>query len=415
MRIGWLRESTPVELESCAAASSRGIERGSSAMRFLAILLSSLGLLVVSSPAVADDCEAPCAGYEISTELQNDWIFAADPSFLKSDVLQPSITADYFLAPVDYLKLVTSIVTEPVVDPAPGQNAAFEGIGTYVGELYAVIEAEPVTLRAGKFDTIFSLASEVDPGINATSLAENFDADERWGAEAVLAFEALDLNHSVAATLFTTDRTFLSESLFTNRGKTRLSDGGAGNTEGISSFSIALNGCKGAETADCYEDGEFGYRLGFRFQKAGHATMEDIEDDIKPADELAYLAAATKSFELDEMTLRLLGEAAYLRHFEGGPDDALLVTGSAALEKDSMRYIATYTQQVNLVAGGPDTREHLADFEAIYSSEEDTPFAGSKWELGAAYTFARNADREDAHIFSVRAVFDFAGSVELGK
>jgi hypothetical protein len=392
-------------------------------VRFLASILTGLGLLAFSTPVLAEDsvaelvegCAAPCVSYELSTELQNDWIFAADPSSLTSDVLQPTLTADLLFAPTDYLHLVTSVITEPVVDPAPGENAVFQGIGTYVAELYTVIEVGPTTARVGKFDTIFSLASQVAPGINATELVSDFDADERLGGELVLGFESFGLNHALAATAFTTDRTILSESLFTTRGRTSLSDGGAGNTKGLSSFSVTLDGCEGWETADCYLDGEFGYRLGFRYQRAGHATEEDIEDDVKLGDELAYLAAATKSFDLDEMTLRLLGETALVRHFDGRQDDAFVVTGSVALDVDSLTYIATYTQQTNLVAGGPDTRDYLADFEIIYSSDDNTPFTGTNWQLGAAYTFSRNADHENAHIFSVRAVFDFSGGVEFGR
>lgn len=392
-------------------------------MRFLAFVLSRLGLLAFSTPVLAEDpvaelvesCTAPCAGYEISTELQNDWVFAAAPSSLKSDVLQPTLTADLLYAPTDYLRLATSIITEPVVDPVPGEDIAFEGVGTYVAELYTVIEAGPTTTRAGKFDTIFSLASEVAPGINAGELVSDFDADERLGGEIILGFESFGLNHALAATAFTTDRSILSESLFTHRGRTSLSDGGAGNTKGLSSFSVTLDGCEGSETADCYLNGEFGYRFGFRYQGAGHPTEEDIEDDVKLGDELAYLAAATKSFELDEMTLRLLGETALVRHFDGRQDGALVVTGSAALDVDSLTYIATYTQQTNLVAGGPDTRDYLADFEIIYSSDNNTPFVGSNWQLGAAYSFARIADHKNAHIFSVRAVFDFSGGVEFGR
>jgi hypothetical protein len=392
-------------------------------VRFLASILTGLGLLAFPTPVLAEDavkelgegCTAPCAGYEISTELQNDWIFAANPSFLKSDVLQPTLTVDLFLAPTNYLQLVTSIITEPVVDPVPGENAVFEGIGTYVAELYTVIEAGPATTRAGKFDTIFSLASEVAPGINAAELVSAFDADERLGGEIILGFESFGLNHALAATAFTTDRSILSESLFTKRDRTSLSDGGAGNTKGVSSFSVTLDGCEGSETADCYLDGRFGYRVGFRYQEAGHPTEEDLEEDVELGDELAYLAAATKSFELNEMTLRLLGETALVRHFDGRKDDAFVVTGSVALDIDPLTYIATYTQQTNLIAGGPDTRDYLADFEIIYSSDDNTPFAGTNWQLGAAYTFARNADHENAHIFSVRAVFDFSGGVEFGR
>ncbi len=392
-------------------------------MRFLSPVLCGLGLLASSAPVLAEDtvaelvegCMAPCVRYEVSTELQNDWIFAADPSSLTSDVLQPTLTTDFLYAPTDYLRLVTSIITEPVVDPAPGENMVFEGIGTYVAELYTVIEVGPATTRAGKFDTIFSLASQVAPGINAGDLVSDFDADERLGGEIVLGYEGFGLSHALAATAFTTDRSILSESLFTHRGRTSLSDGGAGNTEGVSSFSLTLDGCDGSETVDCYLDGDFGYRLGFRYQRAGHPTEEDIEDDVNLGNELAYLAAATKSFELDEMTLRLLGEMALIRHFDGRQDDALVVTGSAALDVDTLTYIATYTQQMNLIAGDPDTRDYLADFEIIYSSDDNTPFAGSSWQLGAAYSFARIADHPHAHIFSVRAAFDFSGGVEFGR
>ena len=168
-------------------------------MRVIVFVLNCLGFMTVIGPAFADECKAPCAGYEISTELQNDWIFAADPSFLKSDVLQPTVTANFVLAPVDFLKLAASIITEPVVDPAPGESAVFDGIGTYAAEVYAVIDVEPATIRAGKFDTIFSLASEAAPGINATELVSDFDADERWGVEAMVNFDALDFRNSVAA------------------------------------------------------------------------------------------------------------------------------------------------------------------------------------------------------------------------
>lgn len=392
-------------------------------MRFLVFALTGMVFVAFSPAVMADDpvpalvesCMVPCVGYEISAELQNDWVFAADPSLLRSDDLQPTVTVDLFFAPTNYLQFAASIITEPVVDPEPGENAAFEGIGTYLAELYATVGAGPATVRAGKFDTIFSLASEILPGINATELVSDFDADERLGAEFILDFDGLGLNQALAATAFTTDRTIVSDSLFTSRGRTSLSHGGAGNTAGLSSLSVILDGCRGAEPVDCYEDGHFGYRLGVRYQRAGEPTDEDLEQRLASGNELAYVAAATTSVELDETTLRLLGETAYLRHFDGRSDDALVLTGSAALEVERVTYVATYTQQVNFVAGWPDTREHLADFEIIYASDEDRPLEGAGWKLAAAYTFARNAEDETAHIFSVRAVFDFGGEVELGS
>ena len=121
--------------------------------------------------------------------------------------------------------------------------------------------------------------------------------------------------------------------------------------------------------------------LAFDTEKAGLSAdpgEEEEEEEPQPAhgNELAYLAAATRNFDLNGMTLRVLGELAYLKHFDSGPDDALLLTGSVALDVEPLIYVATYTQQRNFVAEGPDTREHLADFEMIYRSGENTPLTG---------------------------------------
>lgn len=374
-------------------------------------LAGGLLLPILSSVALGEDCAAPCAGYEITTELQNDWIFAADPGRLKSDILQPTVTADIFFRPVQPLKAVASIITEPVIDPLPGETQIFEDIGTYVGELYAVAELPPVMLRAGKFDTVFSLVSEQAPGINATELASDIDADERLGAELTLAFDAWGLDHALAASAFTTDRSFLAGSLFARRPRTRLTDGGAGNTGGISSVSLLLTGCQDAAPASCYDDGRLGYRLGYRHQRAG----EGIDADDPAGDEDAFLAAIFKRIDLGGQTLRLLAEALYARNFEGEADDALFLTAAAALDVGRMRYVATYTRQRDLIAGEPDTRRHLADLEILYASEDDTPFAGARWEWGGAYTYFRDDEGEDAHLFSLRATFVFGGSVALAR
>jgi hypothetical protein len=88
-----------------------------------------------------------------------------------------------------------------------------------VEELYAEFDFEPATIRAGKFNPIFGLATAVLDGISATDLVGNYDNDERWGGQATVDFEAWGLNQSLTASAFTTDRTVLSESLFTNRGR----------------------------------------------------------------------------------------------------------------------------------------------------------------------------------------------------
>ncbi len=253
--------------------------------------------------------------------------------------------------------------------------------------------------------------AEIANGVNEDSLSSDIDVDERWGIEAALAYELFGLQNSVVATAFTTDRTVLSESLFTNRGRVRLSDGGAGNTSGISSYALVFNGCSGAAAADCGDDGDFGYRLAFRHQRAGDQTQDQLDEDVSPRSEQAYLASTFAKFDLnEEMTFRLAAEAAYLNHFEGDPDDALLLTGSAMIEQGQFKYIAAYTLKNNIIAAEPNTNEHLFDLEMVYTSEDDTPLVGADWQLAAAYTFAHDEDQQDSHQLSLRAEFNLAGS-----
>ena len=373
---------------------------------FAAVLLAA-----ASSPIHAEDCAAPCLSYDISTELEGIWFFKTNPSVNESSDIGPAIDAEFAFMPVDHLKLVSDIITEPVFDLLPGEDRVFSAIGTYVNEFYAEFDFDPVTLRWGKFEPEFGLATRSLDGIFATDLVGNYDNEERWGAQGSFKFEAMGLSHALTASAFTTDRTFLSESLFTNRGRARLSDGGAGNAGGIASVAAVVDGCKGAETSDCYADGKFGYRLGLRHQKAGHPTPEQIDDGITPRDEMAFLAASTARFEFDDMILRYLGELTYIENFDGAPDDAWISTVSASLESGPMTYMAAYSRQRNLLAGEPDTTEHLVDLTAAYGFGEEYSLAGEKWTLAAAYAYNRNADGVTAHVAGVTVTIDFDGTI----
>jgi hypothetical protein len=378
--------------------------------------LFALALASGASPAAPEECSAPCIDYAISLELQDDWIFHSNPSLFESNDLEPTYETSISLKPFDHFKLVAHTTTEDVIDKLPGDDRAFEDIGAYMEELYGEFDFEPVTIRAGKFNPRFGLATEALDGISATDLVGDYDNEERWGGQAAIDFAAWGLNRSLTLSTFTTDRTVLSESLFTNRGRQRLSDGGAGNAEGIGSFVALLDACKDAETRECFADGKFGYRLGVRYQKAGHASEEQIADDIRPRDELGLLAAATARYELSEdIILRFLSELAYFDHFDGTPDDALIATGSIAVETAPMTYMATYSHRRNLIAGGKDNSDHLFDFTALYDFGEDRSILGETWKLGAGYAYARDGEGQSAHQFSLLLTIDLEGSLGGAK
>jgi hypothetical protein len=65
-----------------------------------------LALAGGSSPALSEDCTAPCIDYAISAELQDDWIFSSNPSFLESNDLVPTYETMVTLKPIDHFKFM---------------------------------------------------------------------------------------------------------------------------------------------------------------------------------------------------------------------------------------------------------------------------------------------------------------------
>jgi hypothetical protein len=378
-------------------------------MRGRAYALAAFIMLAASPSYAAKDCEAPCFGYGISTELEGDWIYESTPSSFGGSDLEPTVDKSFYFKPVDHLKFFSAVTTESVTDRPPGGERAFEDVGTYVEKLFVVVDYQTALVRLGKIEPNFGLATHKLDGIYATDLLGDYDNKERWGAEVVLDFEALGLSQSIGASAFTVDRTVLSESLFTNRGRTTLSDGGAGNSEGSSSFIVFLDGCKDKKGPDCYADGRFGYRLSFRHQDAGRATEEQIDENITPGEETGYLATATARFNIAPVTLRLLDEFAYFEHFDDGPDDAWYATASASAEIEPVTFMATYTHKRNLIAGEPDTNEDLVDLTGAYEFGEEDTFPG-KWTLAAAYGYSRDADGHSDHAIGLKLTVDLEGT-----
>ncbi len=361
---------------------------------------SAVLLWLAANPnaARADDCAAPCVSYEFSTELEAGWDLSAGSPLDR----EPKIDASLFFIPAENILFATSLVTEPV----SGQQ-----LGTYVEKLYTEIDIEPVTLTIGKFEPVQSWASAFLPGVRATDIAGELDTEERWGLSARYDFAAAGFDQSLTASLFTTDRSILGGSFFTDRGRTHLSDGGAGNTEGPASASIFLDGCRGAAPDECYDEGDFGFRLGARYQKAGKPTAHQIEDGIGPRDEYGAIASATGQIAFPgDVTLKLLGEAAWLANFDDGDGDALIATLSAAAVKDDWTLAATYSR-MNFSNDAP---QNLADLTLLYDFPHGAGLGGEEWQGAAGYTYTGDGDGH-AHLVSFRLTVSFENSQEWRK
>lgn len=367
---------------------------------WVAAVLSTMAL-----PANAEDCEAPCLGATLTIELMDELVFAARPGSLKMNSLLPESELESYFAVSEVFRLVARHTLSQVIDPEPGESSAFSGLGLVTSELYGELTLDPVTLRAGKFVPVFSRVNEVADVVRASDLAGNADMDESLGLAVALNLGGGVLEHQLVATAFTMDRSFLAGSLFTGRPIPELSDGGIGNTSGLSSFSLVLDGCAGADPADCYEEGQFGYRLGGRFQRAGVAT---------PWNEWAGLAAAHANFEIaDERVLRLIGEAAVLHHSEGGPADALVVTAIAAVVDGPITYSAALSRQWTVDPGGQDTVASLAELSLKYAPEDSGPFPDSSWSLQAGYVLAVDEDDQTTHMLGATFALELGASHEF--
>lgn len=356
--------------------------------------------------APADECTGPCLVYSGTFDLNAAWLHPSDGAIGNSFAIGPSTETDFTLKATDGLSFIANIITEPVIDAEPGENQIFSGVGSYVDVLQMQYDIENFSIWGGKIHPDFGRAWDVTPGLHGTDIAENYDLTDRLGGGASYGFEAAGFANRLQASAFTTDRTILSESLFNNRGRTTLDDGFAGNTKGVSSIAAALDGCMGAEVDNCYDEGSFGYQLAARYQKGG--TGSD-------GNELGFLGSLNKSIPLaDETTLRLFGEAAWFRDFEGSADNALVVTGSAAVEMGPMIYSLAYSQQRSLVAGGADTTEYLLDTTAMYDLGDAISIAGETWSIGAGYAFDR-ADGENVQIVGVKLSADYGANIPLGN
>ncbi len=353
-----------------------------------------------------EECAGPCLEYASTFDLKAEWVHPSDSSIGDSYLLSPNSENYFKLKATDGLSFIANIISEPVIDAEPGKNQIFSGTGTYVDVLQAQYDFGDFSIWGGKIHPAFGRAWDVTPGIHGTDLAENYELAERLGGGAGHSFEAAGLSNQLQVSAFTVDRTILSESLFTNRGRASLDDGGAGNTKGVSSVAVALDGCLGADVDNCYDEGRFGYQLAARYQKGGEGS---------DGNELGILGSLNKSISLsEETTLRLFGEAAWFNNFEGSTDDAIAMTGSAAIETGPATYSVAYTQQTELVADGADASEYLVDATAMYDLGKSISMFGETWSVGAGYTFDR-ADGEDVQVVGLKLSSEFGTSIPLGN
>ena len=357
-----------------------------------ASMFALLAAAVYSNASFAADADAPDSGGKpliegtVLFEQQNDYAFDSDDPGAEINDLFATIEAALALNINEFISVQSLFVLEPVRDPTPFDDRFIEDHGGFFEELYLQFAFGNFRVFGGKFDASFGTAWDKAPGIYGVDFAEDYELVERiGGGVAVSGQHAAFGDVTVTANVFFADTSVLSESIFTNRGRVRVSDGGASNTESLESVSLTLDGENVAAISD------FTYHIGYRHQAAGAGDAGD-EDGV--------VAGFTKGFTLaDGNKLETIVEGVFLNQADGGPDDLYYLTTGAAYIFGPWNVSGSYTLRETDVSGGSDVTDHLAQLSAGYQFE-------SGLTLDAGYRYSREDDIE-THIVGVLLTYEY--------
>lgn len=123
-----------------------------------------------------------------------------------------------------------------------GENRGvnFDDEGIIIEELKAQFENEDMKFSAGKYDATFATMYRKSKriGVFNTDFTEDYELRERIGANITALLE----DSEITVNGFFNDTTGLSESAINDRGRAKRSDGLAGNTNTLSSYSVTMEG-----------------------------------------------------------------------------------------------------------------------------------------------------------------------------
>lgn len=207
-------------------------------------------------------------------------------------------------------------------------------------------------------------------GVFVEEIKLNYEIAERIGLGGGYTFEGADTGaHTLTASTFFADTSFLSESVGTKRGNADKSDGDMSNTEDLSSFVVSLEGENIAGVENLY------YKLAYR----------------RGDTEAGYVATLGHTFPITErMNVDALVEFVDIDNFEAGLDDNQYFTTSVITTLDGQwSFIVGYTLRDIDVNGEPDVDDHLFQTSANYDLEQ-----GTRAEIGWKQTEEAGVDSD---------------------
>ncbi len=329
--------------------------------------------LFLTHPVFSDDSGKQNTAYpyvegELVLELGDDLVFSSTGPANELNDFYLNGELALAVALTSMFSVNAGLTFEPVRDPRPGRDRFFGDQGLHVDTLNAQVDFGNASIVAGKFGPGFGTAWDNTPGIYGTDFAEDYELAEMigfGGSYTVLNTPAGTV--VLGANIFFTDTTFLSDSLFTSRGRTRRRDGGAANTGRFDNVSVSLDG------SDIPGLHGFVWHLAYRHLSPGTGN---------PAAEDGFVAGLAREMDLgNDVTLGLTGEVAYLANAGASADDSLYLTSGMSLGHGPWHAeLAGTLRRMDQAAGGA-ANDYLLQVSGGYEFEN-----GIDLSLGYAHT-----------------------------
>ncbi len=317
--------------------------------------IPSLGaLLLLAVSAAAQEAPKSLVSGEILFEVQNDWATHSGDAEARRNDLFANIEAAIKARLTPALSAKSELIFTPVTDPEPGKDRTFGDQGVFVEKLYLEYTREAFALRAGKFGQKFGIAWDAAPGIWGTDFAEGYELAEQIGVAVDATLDAGTAGrHTMTLGTFFADTTVLSESLVTNRHRTRKANGGAGNTEDFSSFSVAVEG------GDIKATPGLGYHL---------AYVTRGSDAAGESNEHGYAAALSYKRNIGAIEIAPLIEYVRQNNQAGvtGTDVRFLTT-ALALTRGKWNLALSHTARRTEATGAADVDDRIMQASVGYS------------------------------------------------
>ncbi len=241
------------------------------------------------------------------------------------------------------------------------EDKIFEDHKLFINKLILSYSTDSgITLYGGKFNPSVGLDYHVFPGIWGYQKVEEYAIVERLGYGIALKQNFEDLGtHKLDVSTFFKDTTSLSNSVITDRGKTKKSDGGVSNTQDFSSYSISLEGKNFFSLSNNFVDG-LSYKLGHAKQSkatknlgSNSANSSAINDNtaLTNDEKRSSISLMHKSLIAPNLSMRILTEFMKIEHLTGedGHDRDYMTTGLDLYYK-KFNVGGTYTQETNEAA-----------------------------------------------------------------